>query len=72
MAGLAQHTKRPREPEDHSALEFEYMQTLAQRYATLGFYRGFACVTRGWLACEMELFSELGGAASTDAQGQAA
>ena len=99
-----------REPEDHIALEFEYMQTLAQRcadaleareaalaeslmreqsyflqdhlnawvpnfthdverYATLDFYRGFARVTRGWLACEMELFGELGGeAASEDEQ----
>ncbi len=113
MAGLAQHTKRPREPEDRIALKFEYMQTLAQRCAnaldtfdtslaeqllrdqshflqdhlnawvpnfthdvercaTLNFYRGFARVTRGWLACEMELFAELGGAAPTDAQGQAA
>ncbi len=58
------------ESEDHVALEFEYMQTLAQRYATLDFYRGFARVTRGWLACEMELFSELGGAAPTGLQGQ--
>ena len=102
-----------REPEDHVALEFEYMQTLAQRcadaldagdadlaqdllrdqshflqdhlnawvpafthdverYATLDFYRGFACVTRGWLACEMELFGELGGTVEPEPEPESA
>ena len=91
-----------REPEDHVALEFEYMQAMATRAAealrtgetplaqdllrdqshflqdhinawvpsftrdvehcaTTDFYRGFALVTRGFVACEMELFGELGG-----------
>ena len=93
-----------REPEDHVALEFEYMQATAgrtaealragetplaqdllrdqshflqdhinawvpgftrdvERCAATDFYRGFALVTRGYLACEMELFGELAGQA---------
>ena len=89
-----------REGEDHVALEFEYMSTMAtrtadalrsadtqlaqdllndqshflqdhliawvpnftqdvERCATTKFYRGFALVTRGYLACEMELFGDL-------------
>ena len=89
-----------REGEDHVALEFEYMSTMAtraadalhsadtklaqdllndqshflqdhlnawvpnftkdvERCATTKFYRGFALITRGYLACEMELFGDL-------------